>query len=128
MRQPGKHYFRTLFQFEFVDRNTVGQRLQRVPRRRFEVYDWYLRIFFKLLKNDFRIILITILQACERPDPDDIAIAANDRRRFFHMFGLVAIHDYTLFHFQSPTILAHIHRDHVQAKVLSSLLGADPRP
>ncbi|MNY54169.1 hypothetical protein D3C86_1900060 [compost metagenome] len=61
MWQPGKDDFWALFEFEFFDRNAVGQRLQRVPCRRFEVYNRYLRIFFKLLKNDFRVILVAIL-------------------------------------------------------------------
>ncbi len=70
-----------------------------------------------------QLIFVTVFQTCKRPDTDDIAIAADHRRRFLHMLGFIAVHDHTFFHFQSPTVLAYVHRNHIQAKVLGSFLG-----
>ena len=99
VRQPRQYYFGAGLGFEFFDGNAVGQRLQRVARSRFEIYDGYARVFFKLIQHLLGVVFVAVLELGKRPDADNVAVLPHHGGGFFDVFGFGRVHYHAIFHF-----------------------------
>ena len=125
MRHPRKHHLGARLGLVFLNRDAVGQRLQRVARGRFEVHNRHTGILPEFVDHNFLVISLTVFQLGKCPHRDYVAVLPDHRRRFLYVFGLVAVHHRAIHHFQTPRILRHIHHHHFHAQVLGGLLGAE---
>ena len=113
MRSPSHDYLRTSCFLIFLYRDQVGETLQRMACRRFHAKYRPAGMLDELTQYLFVIIIFFILKACERTDPDHIAVTAHYRNSFQQMLRFITIHDNTSLCFQLPCTLVNVQNDRV---------------
>ncbi len=124
MRRPREYHFRPGSLLEFLDRDKVGETLQRMPCRRLHADDRFPRITDELFQNDFVIIIDLVVELRKRAHADDIAISAHHGNGFQHVLRLITIHHYTFLRFQLPCTLIDIQHNDIHSEIQRRFLRA----